>query len=310
MTDIETFCQSTSVNQTERSSKSTDQTQVKELLDFSLNIIPGLYRCTADEMFFEIIEGNTISRAYLSFNNPTLSYKIISSPFSEYSLNYYCSIHIFHQDCQTIIKIPAHRSYNPTGTVEYVTHSQFIFGLKIAAALVKAAISGASESELSYLKNCIVPLQSYSDNKIMIYYMFIQVKAACYRKIIPPSFPEYLSIQIMKGTIVLREDAKEYLENYLMFSKGEAFETKLPSQYYSGILKNDKRLSWESRIKYVELENKANKPGRVLRLLPQMAENMQYTEIGMDYKDMNKEISKLVNDFESSIEKLYECNIM
>ena len=79
MTDIETFCQSTSVNQTERSSKSTDQTQVKELLDFSLNIIPGLYRCTADEMFFEIIEGNTISRAYLSFNNPTLSYKIISS---------------------------------------------------------------------------------------------------------------------------------------------------------------------------------------------------------------------------------------
>ena len=297
----------------DRSSKSTtDQYQIQELLDFSLNKISGVYKCTPEKMLFEMIEGNIIARAQLQFSHPPLNYKVTMSSFSELSLSYFCCIYIYHQnDNQTTIKIPAFRSYNPAGVIPFVTHSQFLFTLKLTSALVKAAISGVPESELLYLKNCILQFHSYKSNKLMIDYMYIQVKVACYRKASPPTYPEYICAQIMKGTHLPREDTKEYLEGYLQFIKGETNETKLPLEYYSSILRIEKKLSWDLKVAYTELEVKATKNTRMLRLLPLIVDSLAYIETGTNYQEMKTEIDKLYQEFNDSVENIKnECILM
>ena len=295
----------------DRSSKSTtDYQQVQTLLDFTINKVSDLYKCTPEKMQFEMIEGNVMARAQLVFTKQHLNYKVVMGTFTEFSLSYYCCIHIYHFDRQTTIKIPAHRSYNPSGLIEYVTYSQFIFTLKIAAAMVKAALSGAAESEISYLKNCIVPLQSYESSKSLVDYMYIQVKTACYRKIMPPSFPEYIFAQVIRGTFHLREDSKEYLESYLSFSKGQITDIKIPIEYFSSVLKNEKRLSWELKGKYSEMESKATTAGRMLKYLPEIVEDIVYIDIGTNYKEMNAEIYKLFNEFDQSVEQFDKCATM
>lgn len=308
--DFDTFCQSSAL-QSERSSKSTtDYHQVQELLDFSINKVSGVYNCSPEKMLFEMVEGNIISRAQLLFTSPHLNYKLVLGTFAEFSLSYYCCVYIYHPDHQTIIKVPSYRGYNPTGLIEYMTYPQFVFILKITAAMIKAAISGAAESEFRYLKSCISPLQSYQINKPLVDYMFIQVKTACYRKIMPPSLPEYICAQVIKSSLSLREDSKEYLESFLAFSKGETFEVKLPVEYYSTLLKSEKKLPWELRVAYTELESKALKNGRILKLLPQIVENFAYVETGSNYLEMNEEISKLFADFEGTVEKFNECIVI
>ena len=213
----------------DHSSKSTvDYQQVQSLLDFTINKASDIYRYTPEKMEFEMIEGNMMARAQVLFMKLQLNYKIVMGTFNEFSLSYYCCINICYFDRETAIKIQAYRSYNPYGLIEYVIYSLFIFKLKIAAAMVKAALSGAEESETYYLKNCIAPLHSYETSKSLVDYMYIQVKIACYRKIMAPSFPEYISAQVIKGTFHLREDSKEYLESYLAFSKGQITDIKVP----------------------------------------------------------------------------------
>lgn len=307
--DLETFYQSSQFP-SDRSRSTSDNIQIQELLDFSLNKIHGVYKCTQEKMLFEMTEKNYIARTQLFFLNPHLNFKVIMMPFQEFSLSYYCSVNICHPNLQSNIKIPALRSYNPTGALEYVSHSQFVFLLRITSAAIKAAISGADESELGYLKNCITSLPSYGANNVMVDYMFIQVKTACFRKIIPPTFPEYIFAQAMKCSYLPREDAKEYLEIYLMFVKGEATETKLPIEYYSSILRTDKRISWDMKVKFTEIESKATKSGRLLKFIPLLLEDLDYSEVGIRYEELYDEINKLGMEFEASVEKFNECILM
>lgn len=310
--DLETFYQSSHFHSDHYSkSKSTsDNFQAQELMDLTLNKIPGVYKCTAEKMLFEMTEKNYIARTQLFFVNPQLNFKVTTSPFQEFSLSYYCCISIFHADLQTTIKVPALRSYNPTGPLEYISHSQYLFILKITSAIVKAAVSGASEIDLNYIKNCISIFPSYVSNNIMLNYMFVQVKTACYRKITPPTYPEYIFAQIMKSSYIPREDTKEYLEVYLMFIKGEVTETKLPIEYFSSILRSDKKISWDLKVKFSEHESKGTKNGRILKLMPLLLEDFEYTEIGIGIDELNNEIGKLAMEFEESVEKFNECILM
>jgi hypothetical protein len=307
--DSETFYHSSFFPTNYSSRSTTDEYLVKELLDFSLNKISGIYTCSTDEMLFEMTEGNIIALAELEFKGPQLVYKVFFNHFTEYSLSYYCSVHIYHQDRQASIKIPCFRSYNPVGVTEYLTYSQFMFILKITAAATKAAISGALEKDLVYLKNSISPLQSYISNKIIIDYMFVQIKTACYKKISPPSFPEYIFAQVIKNSCILKDDTKDYLESYLMYLKGEISEIKIPVEYYKSITKTDRKLPWDLKVKYLEIETKRIKKVRLLKLLPNVIESMSYIETGTNYNDMNKEIKKISTEFMQSVEDFSKCII-
>lgn len=307
--DLDTFCQS-SVFLSDRLSMSTSMMNIEEVFDLSLNKVHGVYKCTEEKILFEISDKNHIARAQLLFLNPILIYKVIMIPFEEFSLSYYCSINIYHENIQSIVKIPALRTYNPTGVLEFLSYQQFWFLLKITSAAIKAVVSGTSEKELSYLKNSIKNLPSYMNNNVMIDYMFVQVKTACFRKIIPPTYPEYVIAQIMKGAYFPREDTKEYLEVYLMFIKGETQEIQVPSEFYMSVLKNDKKISWEIKDKFSEKLSKSSKIGRMLKHLPWFVESFEYVEIGCKYEDLYSEIRKNGVDFEQSVGKLYECLLM
>ncbi|OMJ75661.1 hypothetical protein SteCoe_25151 [Stentor coeruleus] len=310
MMDLETYYQSSQFHSDRYSKSTSDNLQAQELMNLTLNKIPGVYKCTSEKMQFEMTEKNYIAKAQLFFVNPQLNFKVITTSFQEFSLSYYCCINIFHTDFQTTIKVPGLRSYNPTGPLEYISHSQYIFLLKITSAIIKAAVSGASEAELFYLKNCISIFPSYTSNNIILDYMFIQVKTACYRKITPPTYPEYIFAQIMKGSYIPREDTKEYLEVYLMFIKGEVKETKLPIEYFSSILRSDKKISWDLKVKFSELESKGIKNGRMLRLIPLLLEDLEYIEIGCPIDGLYNEIGKLAMEFEESVEGFNECILM
>lgn len=307
--DLDTFCQS-SVFLSDRLSKSTSMSNIQEMFDLSLNKVHGVYKCTEEKMLFGISDKNHIARAELLFVNPNLSYKVIMIPFQEFSLSYYCSINIYHENIQSIIKIPALRTYNPTGVLEFLSYNEFWFLLKITSAAIKAVISGTSEKELGYLKNSIKTLPSYMNNNVMIDYMFIQVKTACFRKIIPPTYPEYIITQIMKGVYLPREDTKEYLEVYLMFIKGETHKTQIPYEFYMSVLKNDKKISWELKEKFTEKLSESNKNSRMLKHLPWLVESLEYVDVGCKYEDLYNEIRKNGADFEESVEKIYECLLM
>jgi hypothetical protein len=310
MMDLETQYQS-SFNPTDRSSKSlSSNQQLQELFDFSLNIIPGLYKCLPETLSFEICEENMIARAEVSLTNPHLHYKVSISQFQEFSISYYCTISFNHSDCVTSVKLPYFRSYNPSGNFEYLTQSNFLFLAKFASVLCKSAISGACQEDLKYLKNSIKQLPSYKNNKTMIDYFYVQVIQACYLKVSPPSFPEYICGQIMKGGLMPRPDTKEYLEQYLMFIKGEVSELKVPAAYFSALLKFEKNLSWEVKNRFIEEEGKANKTSKILKNLPLLLEELDYVEIGMPYQDLNDEIMKLADEFEKSIDRFNECIFM
>lgn len=310
MMDLETQYQS-SFNPTDRSCKSlSGSQQLQELFDFSLNIIPGLYKCSPESLTFELIEENFIARAQVSLINPQLHYKVSISPFQEFLISYYCSISFNHSDCVTSVKLPYYRSYNPAGSFEYLTQPSFLFLAKFSSVLVKAAISGACLEELKYLKNSIKLLPSYKANKTIIDYFYIQVIQACYLKTSPPSYPEYISAQIIKGALMPRPDTKEYLEQYLMFIKAEISEMKTPAAYFSAIVKFEKNLPWETRNKFLEEEGKASKGSKILKYLPLLLEELDYVEVGMPYQELNEEIIKLADEFEKSIDKFNECIFM
>jgi hypothetical protein len=307
--DLETLCQSNS-SLADRSSKSTAVQQLQDLLDFSLSHIPGVYKCTPDQMRFEITEGNYIARAQLALLHPHLSSRVSFQAFSEFSISYYCSVDICYSDLRAAIKIPCFRSYNPTGTTEYLSYPQFIFIIKLASALIKAAISGAAEAEIELIRTAIKKLPSYSSNQLMADYIFLQVKAACYRKISPPSLPEFIIAQALKGNCQLRDDTKEYLESYLMYIKGEISETIVPVEYYTAVIRSEKKMPWEAKSKFAEMESKAVRSGRQLKCLPRIMLDMEYVEVGEDYTNLQMEINKSTSEFEASIERFNECVLM
>lgn len=308
--DLETYYQST-INPTEKSSRSISaRQQLNELFDFSLNIIPGLYKCTPEALCFELVEENFIARAQVSLLGPHLNYKISLAPFQEIGISFYCSVSVTHLDCVTVIKLPSYRSYNPTGTLEYLTYSQFLFLVKYAAVLIKSALSGALAEDLKLIKNAVKLLPSYKSNKIMLDYFYIQVIQACYSKVCPPSLPEYIIAQIMKGGFIPRVDTKEYLEYYLMFIKGEISEIKIPSNYYSTMLKFEKNLSWDLKNRFLEEQSKSSRGSKMLKNLPLLLEELDYVEVGIAYQDLNQEIGKLAEEFEKSIDKFNECIFM
>lgn len=310
MMDLETYYQS-SVNPTERSSRSLSASQqLHELFDFSLNIIPGLYKCTPECLTFELVEENFIARAQISLPNPHLNYKVSLAQFQEFSISFYCSVSFTHSDCVTSVKLPSYRSYNPTGLLEYLTHAQFLFMSKFAAVLVKSALSGALAEDLKLIKNAIKPLPSYKSNKIMLDYFYVQVIQACYAKSPPPSFPEYICAQIMKGGFLPRADTKEYLEYYLMYIKGEISEVKIPAGYFSAMLKYEKNLPWDVKNRFLEEEGKSARGSKMLKNLPLLLEELDYVEVGLGYQELNEEIGKLAEEFEKSIDKFNECIFM
>jgi hypothetical protein len=308
--DLDIFSQ-TSIPLSDKSSKSTaGQQSLQDLFEFSLFSLPGLYQCTLHHMDFELTEHNFIARARLALTCPQMTAHTSFSSFSEYSLTYFGIITIFHQHIQAKVKIPAFRSYSPTGPSEFISLNQFMFIAKVASAAVKAVISGTSEDQLELIKNAIKPLAGYKNNPTIIDYIFLQLKVGCFRKISPPSLPEYVCAQVLKGNCVLRDDAKEYLESYLVLMRENRGETLIPTEYYSALLRSDKNLSWEVRTKFSEEERKSKKIGRILRILPMIMGNINYVDGGLAYEELRKQINQHIESFEESIDKFNDCLII
>ena len=70
----------------------------------------------------------------------------------------------------------------------------------------------------------------------------------------------------------------------MQFIIGEINEIKIPPEYYVSILCTEKKIPWDQKVVYSELECKIMKSNRMLKLLPLIVENLVHVETGTNYQ--------------------------
>ena len=279
---------------------------LKRLFDFSITKIPGLFRITSNYFYLEYCESDAI--AYTKFHTSQVQFtpKFYEQNTKINGIQYCGYISIHHEDADSInIYIPAYRSYDPAGLIgcQYVASKQFMMIIKFMSLGIRSSQLGVKEKRLSKIKKCIESVSQAPSTMTNLWnWTFLQMKLACYKKLSPPKYYEFLinNVLIDEFSLENRDDCKEFLEKCL-----RADEVKVPRAYYKAILANEKKLPFDLKVLYSEIENNENKEekanGVVLSKLPKMVTSLTCVKEGKSY-------SKLLTDCERFC-KIYETNV-
>jgi len=280
------------------SHSTTDRFTPRELLDFSYDLIPGLYQVTADDFFFEYTDSSTLSKA-----KAKRSVSWVSAVFKEeksvcYGLKYFGYVLVKHRTGEEFrIYLPEEHSYDPLSG--YFSQEHFHFLVLFAASEIKACCSGVDQQELSYIYKSLKPIINYYRLQFYCEWMHTQILNSVYQKILSPSYPHFLISKIMARKLLLGKNnhAKEYLDKCLKFDKQAISEVEVPKEYFQMVLHKKVNRSFELKMKYYEIESKETPKSLgesgVLNSLGKVAPEMNNTEKGRNYKDLLRQTREL-----------------
>ena len=287
-------------------SSTTVSASLKRYFDFSQNKIAGLYQTTPRHFILEYCESNAMAYAKFHTSSSQFSSLFSEDPLVDHGIQYCGCIDINFSPSESIrILIPGFRSYDPAGELnrQYVSSRQFILLAKLLSAEIKAAQLGVREKRLEKIQRTIESICEATGSMSMLWnWTHLQVMLACYKRINPPKYFEFIMNKILSEEFSLegRDDCKEYLEKCM-----RGGTVKLPIAFYKAILANEKKLSFELRTLYSEIvarENKEEKASVVsLSYLPKMIPNFSSVKEGKSY-------GKLISDCQRLC-KLYEANV-
>lgn len=289
-------------------------TNLKRLFDFSQTTIPGLYKVTSKYFILEYCESEAI--AYSKFHVKGLQFdcKFYQSSAVLYGIQYCGYIEILHFNTQSIqILVPAFRSYDPAGQLgrQYVTSRQIMALTKLLSLEIRAAQLGVKERRMDKIKRSIETISKIPESMILLWnWVHLQIKLACYKKLQPPHYFEYILNKILSEEFSLegRDDCKEYLEKCM---KGGV--VKMPSAYYRAVLEHERKLAFDLKVLYSEIEAKESKDEKastvILTLLPKMIPNLTVVKEGKNYLKMVSDCERLYKLYESNLTQ-NKCKIM
>lgn len=295
-------------------SSSSLAANLKRLFDFTQSKIPGLYKTTGKHFILEYCESSAI--AYGKFH---ISSQQFSSKFTEFALVdngiQYCGtikIRFGHHDNVKIL-VPGFRSYDPAGPIgkQYVTSRQFMLLAKLLAAEIKAAQMGVREKRIEKIQKTIESVCSITAGMTSLWnWTHLQVKLACFNKISPPKYYEFILNKVLTEELSLegRDDCKEYLEKCI---KGG--DIKVPNTFYRAVLANEQKLPFDLKILYSEIESRETKEEKanavVLIHLPKMIPNFTSIKEGKSYMKMSSDCERLGKLYDTNVHQ-NKCKVM
>lgn len=194
---------------------------------------------------------------------------------------------------------------------------------------VKAASLGAKEKDLELIRKSIGPLLEFHMRKrVLMEWMNLQVKLACYRKASPPKYSEFLRLRLLTKQLKLddgRNHTKEYLEKCMQFDRGLLTYEKVvpPNQYFKSLIKNEAGLPYHLKLRYADLDTKISPlkaaENVVLRFLPKFVPDMDdYTDKGKKFSELTQAVNQLDKQYQNGLSKVYlqyeqdehDCKVM
>ena len=298
----------------ELSSTTSLSANLKRLFDFSQSKVSGLYQTTPKHFILEFCEANAIAYAKFHTGSKQFSSQYSEDPVIDCGIQYCGSIDIHFSPSESIqIMIPGFRSYDPAGEIgrQYVSSRQFMLLAKLLSAEIKAASIGVREKRLGKIQKTIESICKAPESMSLLWnWTHLQVKLACYKKIQPPRYFEFIMNKVLSEEFSLegRDDCKEYLEKCMR--RGSV---KLPVAFYKAVLANEQKLPFELKILYSEIEARENKEEKasavVLNYLPKMLPNFSSVKEGKTYGKLMSDCDKLCKMYEANVHQ-NKCTIM
>ena len=287
---------------------------INRLFDFSQTKIPGLYRVTLKHFILEYCESDAIACTKFHIKSEQFIPKFKEEVIIINGIQYCGYIEIQYPIADIInIYIPAYRSYDPAGLngKQYINSRQFMIMLKLFSAEIRAAQLGVRERRIEKIKKNIESVCKIPESMNLLWnWIHIQIKLACYKKLSPPKYFEFIMNKILTEEFSLeeRDDCKEYLEKCMR--GGNIF---LPVAYYKAVLTHEKNLPFDLRVLYSEIESKENQEdkasGVVLKYLPKMIPNITCVKEGKNYMKLAADCERLCKLYDANVHQ-NKCKVM
>lgn len=288
---------------------------LKRLFDFTQIKIPGLYRLATKYFILEYCESDAIACAKFHTSSQQFEAKFHEENLTLYGIQCCGYINIFHSSSSSQkIHIPAYRSYDPAGNSrQYLNSRQFMLILKLISIEIRASQLGVRQKRIEKIKQSIESISQLPDSMFILWnWLHLQVILVCYKKLTPPKYYEFILNKILTEEFSLdnRDDCKEYLEKCL---KGNGNDIKLPITYYKNILTNERKLAFDIKVMYTEIEKRENQEEKASRAflscLPKIVPGMTIVREGKSFAKMISDCERLCKLYENNVAQ-NKCKVM
>jgi hypothetical protein len=212
---------------------------IDTLFKFKENQVKNLYCFDPQTNTFKLEhqDGDFLARATGVLNPLGVRFKVdyVDDHITEFGISYIGTIRVHHLNGIFLIKVPGELSYDPAsppGDSPWVNFYQVCKIVVVLAALVKAALFGATKKFLKRLFTVLKPIISrYYLKEELFRWIYKQVKFSCLYKKQPGAYAFYLQGIGKKYS----ESIQNYLANLEMLKKGDIQEMLPPPEFFKGI---------------------------------------------------------------------------
>lgn len=180
-------------------------TTIGELLSFAKISVPNLYTLDrrSHTFKFHYSEGDIMTRLSIQLpdEGPGFSAFFLPEAHIAGGISYLGRVEITHGDGQTFsIRLPGERSYDPASTDQrtFVNRQSFRLVVSLTVAAIQAAKVGAGKDFIEAMYKVMRGIADHYYGKAMLQdWMKHQVFCACYDKLEPRLYPQYLRLLLL-----------------------------------------------------------------------------------------------------------------